>query len=253
MIQINLLPPEYRPRTGTPVARLVAILVGVAMVASASGAYAYTHFIELSNVKELKNVKTEEARGKESQRDRSLALQKEIDGYEKRRSAIQTINRSRTLWSRKLDQFFDIVTSQNSEDAFQIWLDSIEVPPQVAPTAKGHKTVRRGEVANGGMFRFKGFLAMDNSSDALALSSAFFRALTGDPDATGERTDFYDDFLQINNPNIAVVENRGRGDEDLLPPVVGAFHYELLLKPPEKPKNASAPSAAKHAPGRARR
>ena len=32
MIQINLLPPEYRPRTGTPVARFAAIVVGIVMV-----------------------------------------------------------------------------------------------------------------------------------------------------------------------------------------------------------------------------
>ena len=29
MIQINLLPPEYRPRQGTPVARFAAIVVGL--------------------------------------------------------------------------------------------------------------------------------------------------------------------------------------------------------------------------------
>ncbi|MHC5009847.1 MAG: hypothetical protein ACYTG6_02730, partial [Planctomycetota bacterium] len=115
MIQINLLPPEYRPRTGTPMARFVAIVAGVVLVASATGAYAYTHFIELAKVKELRDVRQAEVRGKEAQRDRSLAIQLEIDGYEQRRRAIQTINRSRTLWSRKLDQFFDIVTSQNTE------------------------------------------------------------------------------------------------------------------------------------------
>ena len=104
MIQINLLPPEYRPRTGTPVARFVAIVVGVVLIASATGAWFYTHFIELANVQELRDVRAEEASSKERQRDHSLALQREIQVYEKRRTAIQTINRSRTLWSRKLDQ-----------------------------------------------------------------------------------------------------------------------------------------------------
>ena len=35
MIQINLLPPEYRPRTGTPVARFAAIVVGMITVTDA--------------------------------------------------------------------------------------------------------------------------------------------------------------------------------------------------------------------------
>ncbi len=238
MIQINLLPPEYRPRTGTPVARFVAILLGVVMIASASGAYAYTHFIELKNVHELRDVKTEEARSKEAQRDRSMALQREIDLYEKRRHAIQDINRTRTLWSRKLDQFYDIVTNHNSDETYKVWLETIEVPPQPAPTAngRGRQRSRRGEVENGGAFKFDGQLAMDTSSEAPALSSAFFRALTGDPDATGERTDFFQDFIRINNPNISVDQQRTPGAEDLVPPVVGSFHYELLLEPPTKSK-----------------
>ena len=233
MIQINLLPPEYRPRTGTPVARFVAIVVGVVLVACASGAWFYTHFIQLTNVRELRDVRAEEANSKERQKEHSLSLQREIDVYEKRRSAIQAINRSRTLWSRKLDQFFDIITGQDDEGSFKVWLDTLEVPPQRIATRRRGRA-RRGEVQNGGAFRFTGYMAMDSSSDAPALSSLLFRALTGDPEATGERTDFFEDFIAINNPNIAVVEtSSGKNEVQLLPPVVGSFRYELLLNPPQ--------------------
>lgn len=235
MIQINLLPPEYRPRTGTPVARFVAIVVGVVLVACASGAWFYTHFIQLTNVRELRDVRAEEASSKERQKEHSLSLQREIDVYEKRRSAIQAINRSRTLWSRKLDQFYDIVTGQDDEGSFKVWLDTLEVPPQRIAT-RGRSRRRRGEVQNGGAFRFTGYMAMDSTSDAPALSSLLFRALTGDPEATGERTDFFQDFIAINNPNIAVVETSSSNTEvQLLPPVVGSFRYELLLAPPQSP------------------
>jgi cell division protein FtsB len=233
MIQINLLPPEYRPRTGTPVARFVAIVVGVVLVACASGAWFYTHFIQLTNVAELRDVRAEEAGSKERQKEHSLSLQREIDVYEKRRTAIQAINRSRTLWSRKLDQFYDIITGQDDEGSFKVWLDTLEVPPQRLAT-RGRGRARRGEVQNGGAFRFTGYMAMDSSSDAPALSSLLFRALTGDPEATGERTDFFEEFIAINNPNIAVVEHASAGTEtQLLPPVVGSFRYELLLAAPK--------------------
>ena len=235
MIKINLLPPEYRPRTGTPVARFAAIVVGVVLVASASGAYAYTHFIELARVTQLRDARTEEVRGKEIQRDRSLALQREIDIYEKRRTAIQTINRSRTLWSRKLDQFFDIVTSQTSQDSYPVWLDTLEVPQQVSSSRGRRPNRRRGEEAHGGILRCSGYLAMDTTSEAPALSSSLFKALTGDPDVTGETNDFFRDFISINNPNISVVETSSRSDEPLEPPVVGAFKYELKLKAPDRP------------------
>jgi cell division protein FtsB len=241
MIQINLLPPEYRPRTGTPVARFVAIVTGVVLVASATGAYAYTHFIELAKVRELKDAKEAEVKGKEAQRDRSLSIQAEIDTYEQRREAIQTINRSRTLWSRKLDQFFDIVTNQSSAENYYVWLENLEVPPQMAPV-QGKTPRRRTGQGHGGIFRFSGMMAMDTESEAPALSSSFYKALTGDPDVTAERTTFFQDFLTINNPNIQITRTtRGRGDEELEPPVVGGFKYELLLQAQEaKPKGVQA-------------
>jgi hypothetical protein len=246
MIQINLLPPEYRPRTGTPVARFAAIVAGVVMVASATGAYAYTHFIELTQSRELKGAREAEVRIKETQRDRSLSVQKEIDAYERRRSAIQTINRSRTLWSRKLDQFFDIVTSHGAEESYQVWLESLEVPPQLSPTAdrRGNRGKGKG-LEHGGIFRFIGDMAMETSAEAPALSSAFYKGLTGDPDTTHVRTDFFADFIGINNPNIQISSNARSLDEELEPPVVGSFRYELLLRPADPKSKTPGATASK--------
>ena len=103
MIQVNLLPPEHRRATGTPVARFVAIVGGAVLVVGASCAYAYTHFVQLANVREVRAMREETAGSKEVQKERSLALQREIEEYQQRRRAIQTINRNRVLWSKKLD------------------------------------------------------------------------------------------------------------------------------------------------------
>jgi cell division protein FtsB len=245
MIRINLLPPEYRPRTGTPVARFAAIVVGIVMVLSAGGAYAYTHFIELTKVRELKQSREEEVASTEMQRDRSLRLQQEIDAYAQRRRAIQTINRSRTLWSRKLDQFFDIVTGQDNDDSFALWLDTVEVPTKVATLRR--RTPKKRQKASAepaAQFKFEGFLAMTSDSEAPALLSGFHKALTGDPENTGRPTDFYGDFMAINNPNIEMLrEGRARkGEDELLPPRVGAFNYDLALAPVDLEAKKSAPA-----------
>lgn len=245
MIKINLLPPEYRPRTGTPVARFVAIVVGIVMVLSAGGAYAYTHFIELAKVRELKQSREEEVRSMEMQRDRSLRLQQEIDTYQQRRHAIQTINRSRTLWSRKLDQFFDILTTQNADEAFSLWLDTVEVPAKVATLRRGARQTRKGSSSPqepAAQFKFEGFMAMTSDTEAPALLSGFHRAITGDPESTNRPTEFYADFMSINNPNIEMLrEQRGRrGEEDLVPPRVGAFNYDLALAPVDLEKKGPA-------------
>jgi cell division protein FtsB len=253
VIQINLLPPEYRPRQGTPVARFVAIVAGVVVVACAGGAYAYTHFVELAKVKEMRSVREEEVKSKDHQRDRSLALAREVEFYSKRRTAIQTINRSRMLWSRKLDQFFDIVTSQTEQDAYTVWLASLEVPPQPITTKRKGVVKKKGEEEAGGFFRFIGNLAMGTTAEAPALSSSFFKALTGDPDTTGHRTDFYADFLRVNNPNIEIVDRVGSKDIELTPPVVGSFKYELALRAPATTPAAPAKTAKPAKPVRAPR
>src|SRR5262245_28351319 len=246
MIQINLLPPEYRARSGTPVARFVAIVAGVVVLACASGAYAYTHFIELAKVRELRQAREEEALGQERRKNHSLALQSEIDLYEKRRASIQTINRSRTLWSRKLDQFFDIVTNQGNDETYKVWIESLEVPPQLVASSKRMGLGKKGQAADGGQFKFSGFLAMETDDEWLPHISAFHKALTGDPESTGRATDFFADFMTVNNPNGKIVGSRNRGDEELTPPVVGSFDYEMTLLPkaaPDSPKSTTAKPA----------
>jgi hypothetical protein len=244
MIQINLLPPEYRAKTGTPVARFVAIVSGVVVLACASGAYAYTHFIELAKVRELRQTREEEALGQERRKKHSLDLQAEIDLYEKRRAAIQTVNRSRTLWSRKLDQFFDIVTNQGTDETYKVWIESLEVPPQLVAGGKRAALGKKGQPADGGQFKFSGFLAMESESEWLPHVSAFHKALTGDPESTGRATDFFADFMRVNNPNGKIVGTQGgKGEEELTPPVVGSFDYELTLLPKAQPDAAKTPAA----------
>jgi len=234
MIQINLLPPEYRPRTGTPMARFVALVAGIVLVLSAGGAYAYTHFIELSKVRELKRSREEEVTSMEMQRDRSLRLQGEIDGYEQRRRAIQTINRSRTLWSRKLDQFFDIVTGRDVDDTSAVWLEEVEVPVKVVTMRRRPTRQKKtATVEPAAQFKFEGYMAMANDAEAPALLSAFHKALTGDPENTGKPTEFFADFLTINNPNIEMLREHRKTEAVLVPPRVGVFTHELGLRPPD--------------------
>jgi cell division protein FtsB len=244
MIQINLLPPEYRPRSGTPMTRFAAIVAGVVLVASASGVYAYTHFIDLARVRELKSARTEELSAKTRLRDRSLALQREISVYEKRREAIQKINGSRTLWSRKLDQFFDVVTAQGQEasSSYLVWLETAEVPTQLS--SRSRRGAARGNRAPpAGEFRFDGHLAMERDSEALALSSLFHLTLTGDPEVSGSSSEFFADFESVTNPGMEM--QMKNNEEGMTPPLVGDFKYRLRLHPVDyKTKKAAAAKAA---------
>jgi hypothetical protein len=226
MIQVNLLPPEHRGAAGTPVARFVAIIVGVVLFIGASCAYAYTHFIQLAKVEEVRDLRRNEAASKEAQRDRSIALQKEIEEYVQRRRAIQTINRNRVLWSRKLDQFFDIVTGRSGDASYNVWLEELEVPTQVASTRRAPGSTA---AVDGGSLKFSGFMAMESKNEAPAQNSAFYQAVTGEGE--GRPSDFFEDFLSISNPTVDVLQ-RQSVRENLTPPVVAAFKYEMRLRPP---------------------
>ena len=175
--------------------------------------------------------------------------------FTKRRTAIQTINRSRTLWSKKLDQLFDIVTNQGGDESYRAWIEKLEVPPQ-AVTAKKRLPAagKKGQPIDGGQLKIQGLLALESESDAPAHISAFHRALTGDPETTNRPTEFFMDFLRINNPNVKIVPPRGKDEEQLEPPVVAEFKYELALiskepVPVAKPaaKTAKGAKAAKGA------
>jgi cell division protein FtsB len=226
MIQVNLLPPEHRGAAGTPVARFVAIIVGVVLFIGASCAYAYTHLIQLAKVEEVRDLRRNEAASKDAQRDRSIALQKEIEEYQQRRRAIQTINRNRVLWSKKLDQFFDIATGRSGDAAYNVWLEELEVPTQVASSRRAPGSA--GAV-DGGSLKFSGFMAMESKNEAPAQNSAFYKAVTGETD--GRPSDFFEDFLSISNPTVDILQ-RQVARENLTPPVVAAFKYEMRLRPP---------------------
>ena len=238
MIQVNLLPPEYRAAAGTPVVRFVAIVAGVVLVVGASCFYAATHFIQLAKVREVKSLREEEAASKETQKTRSLQLQKEIEEYEQRRRAIQTINRNRVLWSRKLDQFFDVVAGR--EAPYSGWLEELEVPTKLATNRRAPGAMGGGP-ADGGQFRFTGFLAMQSSNEAPAQNSAFYKALTGDPEGTNQTSEFFSDFISISNPTIDIIDHGNA--EHLTPPVLDAFKYELRLKAPAIEAVAATPQS----------
>lgn len=242
MIEINLLPPELRARTGTPRARFVAIVSGVVAVTLALGAFGWVH-IELGRVRDLRTAREDEALAQEQRKKHSLDLQAEIEMYERRRTAIQTINRSRILWSQKLDQLFDIVTRQAGDTPYLAWLDAVEVPAQPIATKRAATPGR--QAADGGQLKFRGLLAMEQESSALAHSSALYTALTGDPDATGQATEFFADFQRINNPSVLIVQDRAGMERPRSPAVVGEFRYELSLVP----RTGPAKPGAKPAPG----
>ncbi len=125
MIQVNLLPPEYRKVEGTPVARFVALTLGVFLTATAMSVWGYVHFGMLAEVQDRRSQKDEELVSLQALATRSQALQTEFKEYQRRRQTIEDVGSSRILWSRKLDQLADLLHNKGNTDRHLVWLGSI--------------------------------------------------------------------------------------------------------------------------------
>jgi Tfp pilus assembly protein PilN len=126
MIRVNLLPPEYRKVDGPPVGRVVALVVGAFLVASALGGWGYVHFGMLAEAENQRVQLEEELAQLKQQAERSQLLLREFTEYQRRRDTIEKIGTSRILWSRKLDEMADIIHNKGDQKEYLVWLAAVK-------------------------------------------------------------------------------------------------------------------------------
>lgn len=207
MIQINLLPHEYRKTESTPIARFIAIVAGAILVTSGLVAYGFVHYSKLKGVREVREATEAEYSNKKKQADISKSLQTEINNYESRRKAIQKVAKARNLQSRKLDEFLDIIHNRGDRSTYFVWLKNLGIKPP--------RAVRKGKPSTGGGVSFSGF------SETIE-----FSRITNLRDAI-KKDAFYQDFKSISQPNFKAVE----WDDELEPQKAGKFSFNLTFKP----------------------
>ena len=204
MIKVNLLPPEYRKIDGTPVARFVALAAGVFLAASAMSVWGYVHFGMLAEVRERRTALEEELVGLQKLAERSQALLAEYKEYQKRRETIEDIDKSRILWSRKLDQLADLIHNKGDVKRHQVWLSDI-------------RTQAARSKASGGLLSISGW----SGGEELARLSDFNKDLRQD-------AEFFADFKSIDPPR---GERVSFGDERV-PDLAWRFTKGLELRAP---------------------
>jgi Tfp pilus assembly protein PilN len=119
MIEINLLPQEYRPRDSTNVPLLLTVLGGIVVVC---GLF-FTWMRVQSDVRELERTNAELTKKKgdlEREAKNIDKLKEEIDRQKSRQETIIEISQSKVMWSQKLEQFSDIMRSHR-----QFWVTSL--------------------------------------------------------------------------------------------------------------------------------
>lgn len=203
MIKVNLLPPEYRKVDGTPVARLVTTIAGVIAVTAAAGYWGWFHMAVLAQAKEDREQQEVELSALKAQAERSKALLGEFKEYQRRRETIEKIGSSRILWSRKLDEFADLIHNKGDTKRHLVWLSSIRTQNGRSPGSP---------VA----LVFHGWSGGDYNK--LSVFNADIK----------KSEDFFPDFVSVDPPE----GKETSFDDDALPSKAFDFTFGLDLKQP---------------------
>lgn len=214
--RINLLPQEYRKKTGTPWRVLLPAMGTLTMVLSCGAFWAWTHFGQLAQAQAELDDLNGVYDSKKPLMDYSVNLKSEVSDYQARATTIEGIAASRVLWTRKIDELTDVVNADDGGRRFMVWLKTMEVKPSKKPT--GRKATPVGESV-----KLEGLCFSDE--DALQRFNTFHEDL--------KDSDFYrSDFVHINNPAGQAVAM----DDELKPSRAWTVKLGLTMKAREKTK-----------------
>lgn len=121
MIEINLLPQEYRVQEKTPLGLFLAVIVGICV----NGAI-FTYQLSLKNELTKQQQKNTLLKQEKERTDEEVAkvrkLEQEIAVAKRRQETIIEISQSKIVWSQKLIQFGRIM-----QDYPNFWIDRLNL------------------------------------------------------------------------------------------------------------------------------
>jgi len=208
MIEINLLPDDLRKTEGLPVRRIGALAGGAVVVSAALMLVLSIHFGMLQTAQaELTSAENRLAALSPDVRYAD-ALKNEKAEYTRRSETIQQISDSRVLWTKKVDQLFDVIDYGEKADRHFVWLTELKV---TAPRPN-----IKGQTQDGGELDIRGFSA----TEVLQKYSDFHEDL--------KQSEFFSDFNYIDDPAGKVVDF----PEDVRPQKAWDFQLKMRLNPP---------------------
>ena len=225
MIEINLLPEEFRPREKTNVGLIGTVAVGLFV----SGAALMLSLNQKSTLA-LKRDDVQNAeqllKDKTAQVKEIKALEAEIAQKKDRQNTIIEISQSKVMWSLKLQQFSAIL-----QDFPGFWINSLNLSQSKSRTAS--KTKKDDVVS---------ILRMDCGATGNS-----FREVARFRDALKDEPNFYYHFSDLKSLSVQVEPlEEGFNFREVV-----KFAIELPLRdptPPPAPKRPTPPPAAPGAP-----
>ena len=217
MILINLLPPEYRQKSRTPIKLTLGVCAAVAVNCSLLAWWGWLAFGIRAEVESERAVLQDTMDSLSPQIAYHRSLERENTAYESRAKTLLEITQNRMSWTRKLDELIDVVNFGGDGEKYLVWLNDLSVD-QVTDV--------RGTSFGG--LRAAGFSGNAN----FAHVANFLEDLEASPFAA----DFY--------PPAPPEGSQSSVEKDLLPAEVWSFPLELDLRAPAERIQIAADAAA---------
>ncbi len=217
MIHINLLPEEYRRKSRTPLKLMLAVSGVVTVNASLAAWLGWLAFGVSARVDSELSVLQTENDGLAPQVAYHQSLNTESTRHKARETTLAQITSSRISWTRKIDEFIDVVNRGGEGQEHMAWFDDMNITQTADPRS-----------SSAGSFKASGHSGSDNFGqignflDELSASS------------------FMEDFHEPGHPE----GSESVTDTELMPSVVWAFPLTVELKTGEE-RAADAKARAK--------
>jgi Tfp pilus assembly protein PilN len=104
MIEINLLPPEYRPVEHTPLPRRLTIFVGVLLSCIGAAVCAWLAFVRIPNARTARDGAQQEAQKKKEEANEVLSKEAKIKSFDTRKNVLRELYSERVCWAKVLDR-----------------------------------------------------------------------------------------------------------------------------------------------------
>jgi Tfp pilus assembly protein PilN len=199
MLKINLLPNEYKQAEKTPAGSYLIVAACTFLAVSSVCCVAFLYFGVLKSAETMRDIAKEQYENLLPMAKYADDLDAEKKEYIKRSEVIKDIERTRILWTKKIDQLMEVINNQGDTKRHWVWLKDLKV--------------RMTGTRDPGL-ELKGFEVGDQ-----------YEQLSSFNEDLKNHDLFKDDFYAISNPTGAITLN-----DDMIPCSAIEFSWTLKLK-----------------------
>ena len=122
MIKVNLLPQEYRKAESTPLKQLFSVIAAAVVVTVAALSWAWVHFGTHAATQQALEQVTADVAQQQPRLKQVADLRSWVKEYKDQYERIDQVAKGRLVFSRKLDELWEVVVNAVPAGRYEVWL-----------------------------------------------------------------------------------------------------------------------------------